>query len=307
MPKQSPSGRAYEHVTFEAGMVTIPLSVYNGIASDHGIKRKEFVSVPVLNEDGTQKMVEVEQEDGTKAEVPVFEDHSVGRLALDKTTGKAVPVGQQVVRKIDTEYGFVYVEDHEIEQLFGIPQRTITVKEIQPLHLFHQGHYVPKSLYFVEVTPNKIGKRKVPNEGAERNFAVILAALKAKNAMAVVEFTTRGVPTPGVLLPDGSLWRVYHTDELREQRPLPDVEVPLEVANAAFDKYLADLWGDTPLDLEDARTALIQDFADKKAKAGDFGKAEEPEQSVAVETGGGMDLLSALSASVEQAKAERVS
>ncbi|NUS02025.1 MAG: hypothetical protein HOV97_05615 [Nonomuraea sp.] len=312
MPKAAPSNRAYEHCTLSFGLITLPLSVYTGVVSDHGIKRGMFTSAPVMEsvvDDETgevvekQKIVTITKDDGTTEEQPVFEDHPVGYGNIDKVTGELVPPGQAVIKKVATEYGHVYVEDHEIESLFSVPPKTITVKEFQPQHLFYQGNYVPRSLYHVQVTPTKIGSRKVPNETAERNLAVILAAMRAHNAMAVVEFTTRGVPKPGVLLPNGTLWLVYHTDELREQKPLPDIDVPREVADAAFKQYLEPLWGEEPLDLTDERTNLIQNFADDKAREGDFGKSEEVAAPAAAAPDAN-DIMALLMSSVEQAKAQ---
>lgn len=308
MPKQPASTRAYEHASLSFGMIDIPLSIYNGVVSDHGIKRGMFTTAPVMEVvDGeeVQKKVKVEKEDGSFEERPVFEDHPVGYGNIDKVTEALVPPGQGVIKKVRTEYGDVFVEDHEIERLFEILPKTIMVKEFQPQHLFYQGHYVPKSLYFVEVAKTKIGSRKVENTRAQTNFGVILAAMKANNLMAVVEFTTRGVPKPAVLLPNGTLWIVYHTDELREQRPLPEIEVPSEVAKAAYDQYIKPYYGESPLDLTDKRTALIQEFADEKAKAGEFGKAEEPEVIAAPQSADGPDLMSMLAASVEAAKAQQ--
>lgn len=283
MSKAPASTRAYEKATFSFGMVSFPLSVYTGTVSDHGIKRNQFVTIT--------------KDDGTT------EDHPIGYGMLDKETNELVD-RSQIVKKIATEYGHVYVEDHEIEKLFEIEPKTIVVKEFQPQYLFHQGAYVPKSLYYVEVTPTVVGKKKVPNATAEKNFALVLAAMRANNAMAVVEFTTRGVPKPAILMPNGTLWVLYHTDELREQRPLPEVEVPAEVAQAAFEQYIKPLWGEAPLDLTDKRTELIQAFADEKAQAGDFGKSEEVEVSAPAAPEPG-DLMATLLASVEQAKAER--
>jgi len=282
MSKQPPSSRAYEKATLLFGMVSLPLSVFTGTVSDHGIKRNQFITV---------------EADGKT------EDRPVGYGAIDKETGELVDKSQ-VVKKIATEYGHVYVEDHEIEKLFEIEPKTIVVKEFQPQYLFHQGAYVPRSLYHVEVTPTTVGKKKVPNVTAEKNFALILAAMRANNAMAVVEFTTRGVPKPAILTPNGTLWVLYHTDELRERRPLPEIEVPTEMAQAAFEQYMKPLWGEAPLDLTDKRTELIQAFADEKAQAGDFDKSEESEQFVAAQPAA-TDLMSMLEASVEAAKKER--
>ena len=49
MSKAPASNRAYEKATFSFGMVALPLSVYTGTVSDHGIKRNQFIPV---EEDG---------------------------------------------------------------------------------------------------------------------------------------------------------------------------------------------------------------------------------------------------------------
>jgi non-homologous end joining protein Ku len=284
MPKKPASTRAYEHVMFSFGLVNIPLSVFTGTDNSHGVKRSMFTTVT--------------KDDGTT------EDHPVGYGNIDKETQELVPAGQDVVKKIATEYGHVHVDEHEVEALFEISPKTIVVKEFQPAHLFYQGHYVPKSLYHVEASKMKVGTKKLDNKTAQNSFATILAAMEAHNAIAVVEFTTRGVPKPAVMLSDGTMWCIYHEEELREHRPLPDIEVPEQVAQAAFEQYLKPLWGEEPLDLSDKRTELIQNFADEKAQAGEFDKSTEPVESAAPQ-GEGMDLMAMLAASVEAAKDER--
>lgn len=281
MPKQNPSGRALGHLMLTYGLMNIPVSLYTGTVSDHGINRRQFVTV--TNEDGST------------------EDHPVGNRPYDKETGENVESGD-VIKKIGTEYGDVYVEDGEIEELLNVKANSLEIKGFQPIHLFHQGHYVPKSLYFVE--PSKgagKGGKKVDSLPNQKALTSILKAMREEGVLCVCELTTRGVPKPAILLPDGTLWQVYHTDALREQRPLPEVELhPDEVQMART--LVQTLLTTEPMDLTDERSALIQNFADEKAQAGDFGK---PEDVAPKEPKANVDLMAALAASVEQAKAKQ--
>lgn len=315
MPKAKPSTRATDHVTLGFGLVQIPVSVYTGTVSDHGITRNEFVRVPVLEEvidpetgkpaldpfgkvEMRQVMVETEV-DGKTVEVPAFTEHPAGRGSINKDTGELVPREQEIVRKIATEYGHVYVSDEEVEDLFEINPKSIVIKGFQPQALFYRAAYEPRTLYFVE--PRKVGsgaKRGVP-KGTREALAMLFKAMREEGAMAVVEFTTRGISKPGILLPDGTLRLVYHTDALREQRELEEAEInPVVVAQGRT--LLRALWSDEPMDLTDERSALIQAFADEKARAGDFTKPEEGERVDAPEEAS-EDLMAMLQASVAAA------
>jgi non-homologous end joining protein Ku len=296
MGKAPASTRAYERATFGFGLVNIPVDVFTGTVSTHGIKRAMFTEAPVLDDNG-QPLTNDEGQ-------PLTVAHSVGYGNVDKETGQLIPPGQPVVKKIATEYGHVFVDDHELEGLFEISPKSIVVREFQPRSLFLTA-YVPKALYFIEASKTTQGKRKVENKAAQTSLALVLAAMERKDALAVVDFTTRGVPKPAVLLPDGTLWVVYHTDELREQRALPEVTLD-DTVIAQGETLLDMLWGTEPLDLTDQRTALIQEFADNKAKAGDFGQSEAPEEPQVAEPQVA-DLVALLAASVEQAKVTRKS
>jgi non-homologous end joining protein Ku len=304
MSKQAPSTRATAHSQFSVGLVNIPVSIFSGIDSKSGVTRKQFIPVPVIDPaTGKQKIEVVTKEDGTTEEVPIFEDHPVGSQPYDKDTGETV-AHSEVQRKIETEYGYVYVDDHEIEQLFDLVPKSIIVKAFQPQHLFFQGNYVPRSIGYVEASkiPGKGGK-KVDNVAGQKAFAMVLKAMREEGAMALVEVTDRGVPKPAVLMPDGSLWYLYHTDDLREQRPLPEIEVEAPVVAQAR-VLIKTLWDDTVQDLTDERAALIQAFADEKARAGDFGRSVEAEEPQ-VPQSDSSDLMAMLAASVEVAKQQQ--
>lgn len=277
MPKAAPSTRSSGNVNLAFGVINIPTTLYGGTVADHGVKRNEYV----VAEDG---------------------DHPVGRGLIDKTTGELLPSGSQVVKKIQTEYGPVYVEDHEIEQLFQLSPDTLVVKEFEPQRVFHEGNYVPKGLLYIEPRKTGTGAKKGPDPIASKIMATLLSAMQAQNAMAICELTTRGVPKPAVLMPDGRLWLIYHTDATREQRELP--QVPLVDAEVdMMGSLIKAMWSETPLDFTDERSALIQGFADEKAAAGEFDKPEEATVATLPTTTGGVDLMALLAASVESAKA----
>jgi len=286
MTKANPSPRSSGEVNLAFGLINIPTTLYSGTVSDHGIKRKEYV--PVEGE----------------------EDHPVGRGAIDKTTGELLANGTVIVKKIQTEYGPVYVEDDEVEKLFQLAPNTLTIKEFEPQSNFHAGHFVPKGLMFIEPRKTGSGAKKGPDPVASKIMATLLKSMKAKGAMAVCELTTRGVPKPAVLMPDGRLWLTYHTDATREQREFPEHVLTgqyavLEQEVAALGNFIDAMWQDKALDFTDERTALIQGFADDKAAAGDFSKPEEGRVVSAPAAAAVPDFMAMLAASVEAAKAQQ--
>lgn len=282
MPKAAPSSRALnKDITLSFGLVNIPINIFSGTVSDAGVKRNEFL--PVTNDKGE------------------VEDHPVGRGQIDKVTGELLSEDQkaQVVKKIATEYGPVYVEDSEIETLFTLEPDTLKVKTFQPQHLFYQGHYVPEKQMFIEPTVTGSGKKKGYNAATLKLFRTLLEAMRADGVVAIGELTTRGVPKPVVLTPDGVLWQVWHTDSLREQRELPEADtVAAEVQ--MMGNLISAMKSTEVLDLSDERSALIQNFADEKAANGDFSKPVDTYTPAPAKES--TDLLAMLAASVEAAK-----
>lgn len=317
MPKAPASSRAYEFANFSFGLVSIPLAVFSASNNEHGISRKMVRPVPltktVTNPDGTttEEVVTrpvldesdqpVLDEQGQPKVETVYVDHAIGYASLDKETGEVVE-RSEVVRKVVTEHGLVFVEDHEIEQLLTLEPKTIKVLAFQPQHLFFSGVYVPRKQYFVEAERTKVGKTRKPNKAAERALAMVLKAMKAEGCIALVEFTTRGVPQPAVLLPTGVMWIVHHEEEMREQRPLPEVEID-EALLAQARMLLKTKWSADPVELTDRRTSLIQAFAEEKAAAGDF---DRPEADVEIEGLGEAtdDLMAALMKSMNMGQGD---
>jgi non-homologous end joining protein Ku len=257
------------------GMVNFPIDTYNSKVSDHGVSRKQFA-----------------KDTG----------NPVAYRKIDAITGNVLGT-DGIVSKIVTEYGAVEVADHEIETLFSITPDTIKVLEFEPQHLFAMGHYVPKGLLYVTPGRSEVGKKKQVLSGTLEAYSIFMAAMRVRGLMAVVEFTNRGTPKPGILLPNGNLWLIHHTDEIREPMSPDLMDIPDEIANAAADQFFAGQISTDVRDLTDERTALILGFADDKAKAGNFGAAPAPVVTAPAAPVGG--LMAALQASVDAAKQQQ--
>jgi non-homologous end joining protein Ku len=332
MPKAPASNKAVDHTNIlfgDIGLIQIPVSIYTGTVSDHGVHRKQFRAVPVMEPDldasGVQKVDPTTNEPLLRQKmmavldekqqpvldekqqpvmVGVFEDHSVGNKAYDKVTGEDVE-RSEIERKIETEYGFVHVSDTETELLFELPPASVRIVQFQPQHLFFQGHYVPKGLNYVQPAKVRTGKTKKESASNKKALATLLKGMREEGVVAVVEWTTRGLPKPAILLPNGTLWSIYHTDALREQREFEEID--LVEADVEMTRSLIGMLHSTePLDLTDKRSSLILDFAEKKAAAGDFGKSEEEEVADVETKEASSDLSALLAATIaaQKAKAE---
>lgn len=273
---QPASSRAYEKVTIQCGLLNVPAEVYSGMASKSGISRKMFT--------------------GENA------DHEVGYSLVDKVTGDVVE-RSNTVKKVDTEYGFVFVEDSEIEQLFNIFPKTVTIKSFHPLSEWEGRELLGETLYFVEPvrTSRKVSGKTVKSVDPSSHMALslLLKAMQDEGKFALVEWVSRGTPKPAVLLPDGQLWSVYYDEELREQRPVDIADnlpaTAVEQARALVQAMTSD---EIPV-LSDEYSAKIQAFADDKAASGDFTKPVEAEVSAPAQV---FDLEAMLKASVDAAK-----
>ncbi len=203
--------------------------------------------------------------------------NKVKQLNVDAVSGQPV---QNIVMKVETEKGAVYVSDDEIEALFDIKPDSLVVRAYQPRSVWLSGAYIPKVALDVEVALEKKGTKKVRNQAAEGALAALLRVMEQDDVVAVCELTTRGKPQPCVLLPNGTLWIVCHDEEVRESRPKPEVDLDDETVQEFREAF----WNPTvvtePLDLSDVRTNTLYDFAEKKAEKGDFGEPEAGQVTV---------------------------
>lgn len=284
MPKAPASGRSSGHVTLSFGLVNIPITLYSGTVSAHGVERHEYLPE--------------EQADGSVV------DHLIGRGLINKTTGELLTIDEraQVVKKIETEYGAVFVEDQEVEALFTLDTDTFKVTGFQPQALFATGQYTPKTKMFIEPSKTGTGKKKGISPTTLKLFGTLLKGMREEGVVAVGELTTRGVPKPAILTPDGVLWLVWHTDATREQRELPEADL-VDAEVQMLRTLIGTMTTTEVIDLSDTRSELIQNFADEKAAAGDFGTPGTDTYVAATPAEPQVDLLAMLAASVEQAKA----
>lgn len=278
---RAPSSNRGTRVTLMLGLANIELNVFSTTVSDYGIQRKQF------------------------REVEGEEDHEVGFRAYDKVTNEGL-TAQQIVKKVATEHGFVYVEDGEIEQLFSLEPLSLTIKSVHPMNLLRTGAIITKSRLVVEAAPRKgSGRTKVPNRTGRIALKALLEALEGMDGFALAEMVTRGKPKPVALTPTGDLLELFWDEEVRLPRPvemMPAADLAqVERFREPFTDLLADLWSDRAEQPSDVRTALIQGFADEKAQAGDFGKPVDV-AAPAVEAVDDLDaLMASLDASVKKA------
>lgn len=279
-------------VTLTLGLMSVPVTLYNRTV-EYKTKRGQFVTIP--DEDG------------------VAHDYRVGRqnVAKDPDTSEIIerdgqPIvvaNDQVEYKYATEYGYVFVTDDEIEKLLSIEPKSAKITAFQPMSLWHSGAYIPNgTTYQVEVTPITVGKKKSPNKTGLKQFQLILGAMRKRNAFALVDLVSRGIPKPAVLLPDGTMWTLYVEEETREPRE-PQPEVPLaDDERTVMAGFVEALLTKEPVSLHDHRTTLIQGYADEKAQAGDFSKPDAPETVEVVVEEESVDVMALMLASLESMK-----
>lgn len=201
-----------------------------------------------------------------------------------------------------TEWGdgvWVELTDEEIsEAISGGPDRGIaTMVTTVPLDMIGV-QYKPAA----DATPEMIrpalrtvGKSKVADPAAEKALALLLAVLADEGKAAIVQFTggARG-SRYAAIMPDGTWQKLAFAAEVRAELPLPQVE--LSDQELAMGRQLLATLTDEPPVLVDEGFAKVQALLDAKAE----GKAP-PKQTAQVESAPVIDLMAALSASLEAA------
>ena len=252
--------RAHTSFTLSWGLMSIPVSVFTGTEATR-VARSEFI----------------ETEAG---------DVAVGRSPIRKDTGEVVDTANVVRKAQATSGAWVVLTDDEIAEATSIVRGQGSIECFVPVK--NVGRYLAEGQ--AQVRP-KVEKGKL-NPAAEKAFALLLKAMKARKVVALVKVALRGPARYALLNSEGVLTLVLTADAVREHRPLQSVVVT--DAEVALAGSLIDAVGvDTPL-LLDTNAPLVQAFVDAKgAGLPAPAKAEAPVM---------IDVMAALSASIDAAK-----
>jgi non-homologous end joining protein Ku len=274
MPAPAPS-RSSGSFSISFGLLNIPVSLYTG-TEEVRVKRTQWTK------DGrkTGNQTCVKNDDGSYGE-PV-ERH-------------------ELVKRYDTGEGLVEISDDEIDALSTTIPGVADILGVLPQAHLHDGTYLANgSVWQVRASKLGSGRAAKPNPGGQKAFSLLLAALRAERSFALIRFGKGGVVQHAALLHTGELIGLYTDAEVREQTFLPEVPLADDEISAAR-ALLKTAKSRTPIALENDLVGRVQEYALEKIAGEDRPKivAEAPTQ--------GVDIMSLLRASVEAAKAERVS
>ena len=260
--------RASNKFTLAFGVLNIPLSVYTGTEQTR-VSRKEFL----IDADGTQ--------------IPV------GRSATRQDTGEVIP-SDSVVRMVEASTGaWVTLTDDEIADCtcpkgVGDIVTFVPVKDI--------GAYLAEDQ--AQVRPVAV-KGKV-DAASDKAFALLCATMRKKKVVALVRVALRGPARHALLAADGSFTYVRTADQVRQARPLSASDHKFSDAELNLASALIDAVGtDVPV-LTDDTAPAVRAFVESKAQG-------LPVPVKAQVDAIPLDIMAALSASIDAAKAAKAS
>lgn len=199
--------------------------------------------------------------------------------------------GDEVIKGYEYTKGqYVEMTEEDFEKLPLPSKHTIEVAQFVKGEQIDPVYY--DTAYVLE--PEDLGKKP---------FALLMHAMRAKGLTAVAHITIRKREQLCALRPQGGnlmLETLYYADELRVQMDKEESEVQLTAAEQGLAESLVDmLAGDfDPKEYKDAyREALTEVIAAKLEGKELITPPDEPAQV--------MDLMEALRASIEQAKARK--
>jgi Ku protein len=258
--------RASTKFTIAFGILNIPVSVYTG-TEETRVSRKEFL---------------LDGNDPT--------DVAIGRSPVRKDTGEVVS-SEQVVRMAEASTGaFVILTDDEIADASS-PKGLGDIVTFVPAK--DTGQYLAADQ--VQIRPQSTKGKAEP--AAEKAFALLLATLKATKTVALIRVALRGPARHGLLDSTGTLTFVRTADQVREARPL-NTDFKFSPAELNLAKQLVEAVGiDTPVLVDDTAPA-VKAYVEAKAKG-----VPAPVKSEAPAIP--LDIMAALSASIDAAKSEK--
>jgi len=216
----------------------------------------------------------------------------VGRSPIRQDTGEVIP-SDRVVRMAEASTGaWVALTDDEIADCtcpkgVGDILTFVPVKDV--------GAYLAEDQ--VQVRP-KATKGKA-DAAAEKAFALLLTTMRKKKVVALVRVALRGPARHGLLFPDGSFVYVRTADQVREARALND-SFKFSDAEVNLAAALIDAVGTSTPVLTDDTAPAVRAFVEAKAK-GVAAPVRVERDAIP------LDIMAALSASIDAAKAAKAS
>ena len=216
----------------------------------------------------------------------------VGRSPIRTDTGEVIP-SDSVVRMVEASTGaWVVLTDDEIADCtcpkgVGDIVTFVPVKDI--------GAYLAEDQ--AQVRPVAV-KGKV-DAASDKAFALLCATMKKKKVVALVRVALRGPARYALLGHDGSFTYVRTADQVREARPIND-SAKFSDAELNLAAALIDAVGTSTPVLTDDTAPAVRAYVESKAAG--IPVAPKPQVDAIP-----VDIMAALSASIDAAKAAKAS
>lgn len=268
MPAPAPS-RKSGTIPVTIGMVTMTLDLFSS-AEESATRRSSYVRIG-------------------------DELHPVGMTSYDKVTGSNIEKSE-IVKCVEASDGtLVEVSDEEMHLVMAEDGVSEFIGFLD--NGTFRSEYVIEKKYQVRPT-TKIANKTVKVSPFAKPFAVFLEGMRQTNSVGIVKYVSRGNPKYYALLPDGSFFSLLYDEEVREDRPLPIVDLTDEekaMGVKLVQKFTVD---STPVLTDETSTkvaALVEAKAEAIAKGEAFALpvAAEPTEST-----GGDDFMAAMMASL---------
>lgn len=235
--------RATGNLTLGFGTTAIPCNVYAG-TEDNGIKRSEWIEA---GEDADDKYLKV------------------GRAYV--VAGTDVPVDKAaVLRLVEASDGtLVPLSDDEVAAAIGCEGGFCEVEQFLPLSVMNAGTYIVDSLYQLRPAPARSGGTNRRSETTGKAFALLIKAMRLEGVFALCRVALRGKPRYAAFMPDGRLYTLRYTNEVRLPLPLPLCESNDDEMMLAR-MIVAARTSNVPPMLRDTSTEQVRAFVDSKAE-----------------------------------------
>lgn len=266
--------RASLSFSISFGLLNIPVNGYTG-TEDISIKREQYLA------DGRKvgQSPCVKNDDGSYAEIVSRSD---------------------IVKRFNSDNGLVDLADDEIDSVLSVTPGVADLLGVLDYAFLDNGDYVPNGkVWQIRAAKLGSGRQAKANPGGEKAFALLLAALEAEESFALIRFSRAGTVYLGALLPTGRLVGLYHEDEVREDKPLPEVLLS-EAEVTAARALLATAKVEDKVTVLNDSVAKVAAYAAEKAAG-----VERPEVEAPAAHAPAADLIALLTASVEAAKSQK--